>query len=402
MFKDITYERLVERMLARVKNDVDKREGAIVYDAVAPSAAEFAVLYTLLTGEMDRAFPDTATGIDLTNKAKERSVFRQPATAAVRTGTFTGENGNMDIPIGSRFSGGTVNYRATQKIRRGVYQMTCEEPGAIGNAYFGNLIPIDYISGLASATLGEILIPGEDEEDDETLRARYMESLRSTAFGGNVAQYKEQIKLIPGVGLVKVFPAFAGGYKPADLNVPAAFSTWFASASIPADVKAWLSTVSAAIGAGAVTVGGGTVKCVLVDSEGDVPSETLVNDVQTAIDPEVNHGEGLGLAPIGHRVQIEAATGTTVDVSFSLVFDTGTDWGLITANAKTAIENYFGELIANWENTDHLIVRISQIESRILDIPGVLDITGTTINGKAENLALADVAIPVLGEVVNV
>lgn len=403
MFSDITYSRLVERMLSRVKNDVDKREGAIVYDAVAPAAAELAILYSLMTGEMDRAFPDTAAGIDLTNKVKERSIFRLPATAAVRQGVFTGENGNRDIPIGSRFSGGTVNYTATQKVRQGVYQMTCEEPGAIGNAYFGNLIPIDYIPGLASATLGEILIPGEDEEDDETLRARYMESLKSTAFGGNIAQYKEQIKQIPGVGPVKVFPTFAGNCKPADLNVPEEFSTWFASASdIPADVSAWLSTVSAAILAGAVTVGGGTVKCVIVDSEGGVPSEALVNNVQTAIDPEVNHGEGLGIAPIGHRAQIEAATGTTVDISFSLVFESGTDWDMISGNVTNVIKDYFRELIAEWEAADHLIVRISQIESRILDISGVLDITGTTINGDAENLALLNVAIPVLGEVVNV
>lgn len=69
--------------------------------------------------------------------------------------------------------------------------MTCEDAGIIGNAYFGTLIPIDYVSGLASATLEDILIPGEDEEDDDTLRARYMESLNSTAFGGNIAQYKE-------------------------------------------------------------------------------------------------------------------------------------------------------------------------------------------------------------------
>ena len=92
----------------------------------------------------DRGPEDTAADVDLTNKAKERGVFRLSASAAVRKGVFKGAAGGMDIPIGSRFSGGTVNYRATKKESLGVYEMTCEDAGEIGNDYFGNLIPIDY------------------------------------------------------------------------------------------------------------------------------------------------------------------------------------------------------------------------------------------------------------------
>lgn len=42
--------------------------------------------------------------------------------------------------------------------------------GIIGNQYLGQMIPIEYIDGLETATLTEILIPGEDEEDTEVLR----------------------------------------------------------------------------------------------------------------------------------------------------------------------------------------------------------------------------------------
>lgn len=402
MFEEMTRDRILKRQLDRVKKDVDKREGAIVYDALAPAATELAIAYMNFSGEMDRAFPDTATNEDLTNKAKERGVFRLPATKAIRKGTFTGQNGNMDIPIGARFSGGDCNYIAVGRISLGIYRMECEETGAIGNAFFGSLIPIDYIPRLATATLGEILIPGEDEESDDDLRARYMESLKSTAFGGNVAQYKEQMKKLPGVGPVKIFPHFAGGYKPSDLNIPSGYAAWIASASgIPEDVSGWLSTVSAAITDGCVTVGGGTVRAVIVTSEGGVPSSTLVQTVQTAMDPEVNHGEGLGLAPIGHRVQVNAATGTEINLTFSLTFEEGVTWEDISQSVTETVEAYFQSLIAGWEDAEYLIVRISQIESRILDIPGVLDITGTAINGTAENLSLAADAIPVLGEVIN-
>ena len=46
-----------------------------------------------------------------------------------------------------------------------------------------------------------------------------------------------------------------------------------------------------------------------------------------------------------------------------------------------------------------MVVRISQIETRILDLAGILDITATTINGKEENLALKENEIPVKGEI---
>lgn len=44
-----------------------------------------------------------------------------------------------------------------------------------------------------------------------------------------------------------------------------------------------------------------------------------------------------------------------------------------------------------------LVVRISQIESRLLGITGILDIANTTINEKAANHTLALDHIPVLG-----
>ena len=44
------------------------------------------------------------------------------------------------------------------------------------------------------------LIPGEDEESDDAPSRRYFESLESQAFGGNIADYKNKVELLPGVG----------------------------------------------------------------------------------------------------------------------------------------------------------------------------------------------------------
>lgn len=60
------------------------------------------------------------------------------------------------------------------------------------------------------------------------------------------------------------------------------------------------------------------------------------------------------------------------------------------------------ELRKEWEAAESIIVRIAQIESRILNIPTVLDISDTTINDGTGNIELKDRKIPVLGEVVVV
>lgn len=353
-----TFEAIMARCLARVGAELDKREGSVIYDAVAPLAAELAEFYSLQSAEMDRAFPDTAAGADLANKAKERGIFRLDATQAVRKGIFTdAEGAAMEIPAGSRFSGGAVNYVAGERLADGDYRLTCETAGEIGNAYTGVLFPIDHIDGLGSATLADVLIHGEDEEDDDTLRARYIASFAGMAFAGNVADYKAKVSALPGVGGAKVYRAWNGG---------------------------------------------GTVKLVVTTSAGGVPSQELVASVQTAIDPEGYQGEGKGLAPIDHCVTVAGVTGCTVAVSAKLTFQDGYTWAGLKSAVEAAIQGYLDEVIAAWEDDAASVVRVGHVEARILGVNGVLDAAETKLNGTAANLALQADQIPILGEVSNV
>ena len=212
LYENMTFENIMDRCLSRVAASIDKREGSVVYDAIAPAAAELAIMYIELAYLLDRAFPDTEEGDDLTLKCQERSVFRTPATAAVRKGYFEDGDGEaMDVPIGSRYSGDALNYVVTEKIATGQFKLLCETAGAAGNQYQGNLFPIDYVEGLGAARLADILINGEDEESDADLLARYKESLESQAYGGNIADYRTKVELLQGVGAVKVFPVWNGG-----------------------------------------------------------------------------------------------------------------------------------------------------------------------------------------------
>lgn len=61
------------------------------------------------------------------------------------------------------------------------------------------------------------------------------------------------------------------------------------------------------------------------------------------------------------------------------------------------MNKYLLELRKTWENESNIIVRISQIEARILNIESILDISNTTINDTTSNIELSNNKIPVLG-----
>lgn len=358
MYEDVTYELILQRMLDRVlaeNPNIDTREGSIIFNALAPAAVELQNMYIELDNILNQTFADTAVGDYLIRRCAERGINIEPATKAIRKGEFVPSN--VDIPIGSRFSLNVLNYQVIEKISDGNYKLECETAGYDGNSESGALIPIDYIEGLQTATLTEVLIPGEDEESQEHLRQRYYDSLNSQAFGGNITDYKEKTNALSGVGGVKVYPVWNGG---------------------------------------------GTVKLVIIDSDFEKPSSELVTAVQTAIDPTVNQGKGVGIAPIGHIVTVEGCGETTVNIQTNITFQQGWDWAALEPYAQKAVDDYFNELASTWEDEDALIVRISQIEIRLLNLTGVLDIANTTLNGVAQNLVLDADNIPIRGAITNV
>lgn len=354
MYEVQTYEEILTRMMERVPDTMDKREGSIIYDALAPAAAELAQMYIELEYCFNQSFVDSAKGDYLTRLCSQFGIDRKEATYAIAKGVFKNANDQpLNIEIGKRFNIENFNYIVTEKINEGTYLLQCEEVGEVGNSIVGRLVPIDYITGLASATLTEILVPGEDIEDDETLRERYYEYVRNPAYGGNIADYKRKVKLLDGVGQVKVFPVWNGG---------------------------------------------GTVKLVLLDSDNEIPTSGLINIVQQTVDPQPQQ-QGLGIAPIGHLVTVVGAEQKDITVSTTIICEEG----YLKADNITAIElvinNYFKEMVQEWEDKD-LVVRIAHIESRILGISGIVDVQDTLINGVASNLMLSDVEIPKLSSLV--
>ncbi len=385
MYESVTQGEILQRMLAMVNVTFDKREGSIIFDALAPASVELQNAYIALASVLNESFADTASREYLIRRCAERGISPKPASYTIVKGKFT--PASLEIPIGNRFSHDDLNYVVTEKIEDGLYYLQCETLGSEPNGVTGQLIPIDYIDGLQTAHIVGVSIPGEDEEDTETLRTRYFSSIQSEEFGGNRLDYKQKILSLQGVGGVKL-------YKAAEWN------------------------------------GGGTVKVVISNSDHDVPSEDLVEYVQGEIDPEclvVNaeqddeaevlagqellasshgfgNGSGDGFAPIGHIVTVVGAYSTPVNVSFSLVYKSSYSWDNVQSSVISVIKSYFAELNENWQNTGEesgIVVRISQIESRLLTIPGIVDIQQTLLNGKAENLSVDKDSLVSIGDITH-
>lgn len=399
MYEAQTYESILARMLQKalsINSNLDTREGSLVWYGDAPAAVELQNLYIALDTVLNETFADTATRPYLILRAAERGLSPQPASPAILQMAITPTT--LFLPLNTRFSIGELNYYVSADRGSGNYELTCETAGEAGNNYTGTVIPIEYVDGLETCKITSVLVPGEDEEDTELFRQRYLNSLNAQAFGGNQIDYIEKVNAIPGVGGVKVYRAWNGDLKPANMIPPKEAEAWIEGLSgVPEPVKLWLDTVYAAAKNNMFTVGG-TVKLVVINSTFTVPSPTLVEQVQTAVDPLQNAGEGVGIAPIGHVARVEGVQEETVDLGFALYYQRGWSWEDVSGYVTEAINGYFLELAQSWADQDEaLVVRISQIESRLLGITGILDIANTTINEKAANHTLALDHIPVLG-----
>lgn len=339
MFEDITEEQLLNRMLNRVDNKFDKREGSIIYDSIAPTALEHKNMYISIDECLDEAFIDTMSLPYLKRKGDELGVkYKNASQAVVKLQT------NVDIRIGSQFTCNDLTFTTTQKLSDFVYLATCDTAGSDANLCMGDVIMTENHPNLTEAKIIEVSVEGEDDEETETYRNRLLANVDTEEFGGNKASYKAKVGSINGVGGVKVYSG-----------------------------REWN--------------GGGTVKVVFTSSSFNVPSQTLIDQVQTAVDPEVNAGEGVGIAPIGHIVTCVGANSLTVNIAADFTYeDDSYHLNACIDNMRLAIDEYFLKLNQNWGDSTQVIVRVADVISVLMAVEGVLDVQNVKLNGSTDNL----------------
>lgn len=365
-FSKYTQSYLQAEMLARVPNTLDKREGSLIYTAIAPIAWLLSLFFSILNQMQTNSYVETAIGSYLDLRCEERGITRKKASASVRLVYF-----NIEVKIGSRFAtingDNSVNYVITEFLEKRsdgyfYYKASCETVGIIGNGYEGPITTIGFIDKLTVAQMTDILVAGTEDEDDTNLKARYIASLQQKPFAGNYAAYIEEISSYDGVGAIQIYPVWKGG---------------------------------------------GTVKISIIDSNYDPCSEVYIAEIQKKVCPiiddenaDINDTDfGFGFAPIGAQVTIGTAEKFNINVSCSITLTNEVDIEQATLNIKTALETYFLELRKNWgKNKDIYAVKygvnviLSQITASITTSEGVWDCQNVTINNGDSNITLNQTA----------
>lgn len=364
------YDYWLGLMLDNVPDDIDQREGSVVYDALAPAAMVMAQQSLSLANIVKQTYVKTAQGQFLDYRAQEHGTARYAATQTEVKAKFLDTDGNPinNVQRGDQFAsiGETPIFYTVQKINDDLTgELTADDPGTAANSYIGQVLPVTSNDSLSWAEITEIVAPARDEETDDHLRDRLLRADDWIAYGGNITDYLAMLSKISEVGAGQVYPVWNGA---------------------------------------------GTVKLVIVDNNLMPASVELVKKVKNIIDPTDSESQGYGLAPIDHQVTVVAPTPLTVNISATVNIDGTHGVDIVKAKIKTAIEEYFKLLKQSWNSIDaktgrgysQTIYR-SKILSQIMMVDGVVNASVPTLNGSDQDIALVfnnqTSQLPVLGEV---
>lgn len=102
----------------------------------------------------------------------------------------------------------------------------------------------------------------------------------------------------------------------------------------------------------------------------------------------------------GHVVTVDTVNEFKITVQTKLTLTGDATKDDIKKEIENLINNYFLELKKEWEVNDSVIVRLSRIDTILLNAAGVIDVSNTVLNGQAANIALDKFQVPILEGVV--
>lgn len=376
-----TFDALMNDMLARVPDTLNKRDGSLIKTSLAAAAWTIEGLYLDLSWVQRQAYGATASTDCLDNIAAECGLTRKPAVPTVRYARF-----NIAPPIGTVFSVRGVSdspyFELTKEAVNDpdeeyedapfIGQVTCQTAGSIGNAYSGELSTVNFVPGLMTAIMLGIVTVGEDEETDSALRERYKLAVGAVQFAGNIAAYKTFMLSQSGVGAVQVYPVWDGP---------------------------------------------GTVKISAISGDFEPLSPAQVAILQEAVCPPESGSltpsdGGYGMAPIGAVVTVTTASVYTVNVTANIVIVSGSARTIaeIQADAQEQIGAYLKGLCENWGKMESwnsaqytIKLYVNRFVAILNDLDGVEVANNVLLNGSSSDITLTNTAqsqnVPQVGTV---
>lgn len=354
-FQSKDYDYFLRKMLDAVPDNVDKREGSIIYDALAPAALVMGQQSLDMANVIKETYIKTASGEFLDYRAIEHGTSRYPATQTeAKAKVLNDKKEPLDnVQIGDKFAsiGDSPIFYVVTKINSDLtIELTAETAGSSANSYIGQVLPVTPNDLLSWAEITEITAPARDVESDDHLRARLLSSQSWIAYGGNVADYLDMTSKIDEVGAAQIYP------------------TWN---------------------------GGGTVKVVILNNDLMPASASLVQKVKNTLDPEDKQAEGYGLAPIDHSVTVTVPEKLIVNVDISVKLDDTKVTRYVKDSITKAVEGYFQSLREDWADINQKLGRgyqetiyRSKILSQVMLTEGVVNAKLPSLNGKDADIDL--------------
>ena len=309
-------------------------------------AAEVQSLLAQADWVLDQSFPQTAQGQYLDYHAETRALARLPAARATGVLRFSAPSAavtDYEIEAGSvAMTTGGARFETTEKatLRKGETSVDVParavEAGAHGNAIAGAVHVMSvYPVGITRCENPEAFSGGSDEESDEKLRERVLESYRRLPNGANAAFYEQEALRFPNVAAAKA--------------------------------------VGRARGIGTVDV--------YVSTHGGAPEEELLGEISAALQKK---------REIAVDVAVKVPTEKSIDVAAELEAEQGWTMREITDAAQEALQAYF-----TGERLGEPVYR-AKLASILYGVPGVKNYH---LLAPAADVPAGATELPVLGKV---
>ena len=339
---------IYERMRAAFAEETGfvPNEGCDMMVRLYALAAEVQSLLAQADWVLDQSFPQTAQGKYLDYHAETRALTRLPAAKAAGVLRFSAPSAavtDYEIEAGSvAMTTGGVRFETTEKatLQKGETYVDVParavEAGANGNAIAGAVhVMAVYPVGITRCENPEAFSGGSDEESDEKLRERVLESYRRLPNGANAAFYEQEALRFPNVAAAKA--------------------------------------VGRARGIGTVDV--------YVSTHGGAPEEELLGEISAALQKK---------REIAVDVAVRVPTEKSIDVEAELEAEQGWTMREITDAAQEALQAYF-----TGERLGEPVYR-AKLASILYSVPGVKNYH---LLAPAADVPAGATELPVLGKV---
>lgn len=340
MYSSETYEVIKKRTLENIYLDIDKREGSIINEFASANALSLARAYIDMGDIISLGFIEDTFDTFLDKRVSEFGVYRKQGTKAVGEVKITVES-EVTINNGTILTSGDLSFVVLNDITTSSIDTLYVEALQIGTRY--NLLAGTRFtmknppSGITELINESSFTGGLDLETDSELRDRFNKVVTNPSTSGNKAHYEEWALEVIGVSKATVYPLFDGP---------------------------------------------GTVKVVVVGSDGLPVNESVLEATQDYIDE---------VKPIGPKVVVATPEILQINISANIELNPMFLLEDIISNVEEELAGYLKSVES--EVVYNKIVGIIAKES------GVVDFEGLVVNGGTSNIPIETDVIPVAGEV---